>query len=395
MLWEWCVIVMKGSGFLYQKVYEDIKEEIENGTLAPGTKISSEKQLASKYGISTITVKTALGLLTEEGLVKRVPGKGTFVAGHESNAAPKDKHHAGDAEHRPIIGVVLEHVSSTFGLDMMYHMDRIAMEKGYRLCIRFSYTDQEKETEEIDFLLSLGVCGLIIMPSHGSHYNTKILKLVVDKFPVVLIDKSLEGIPVPSVCTDNDQCSRALVDFLVGRGYRNIGIVTSQNDGISSIKERKKGFYDSLAANSLPVNDECVIQLKVDSIQVTGKSIEEQNIKHISNYLKRHPDIDSLICLEGGFLLDIYKACENLGKRIPEDIAVCSIDEDSNASTGFFFTHVKQDELAIAEKAMELIVAMLNGENNIEITNYKIPGIFKTGRSTGTKNTKEHDPVKD
>jgi len=74
---------------------------------------------------------------------------------------------------------------------------------------------------------------------------------------------------------------------------------------------------------------------------------------------------------------------------------VCSIDEDSNASTGFFFTHVKQDELAIAEKAMELIVAMLNGENNIEITNYKIPGIFKTGRSTGTKNTKEHDPVKD
>jgi len=377
---------MKGSGFLYQKVYEELKKDIESGILAPGTKISSEKQLASKYGISTITVKTALGMLTEEGLVKRVPGKGTFVADQGSNTASKEQQLSLTCERRPIIGVVLEHVSTPFGLDMMYHMDRIAMEKGYRLCIRFSYTDQERETEEIDFLLSLGVCGLIIMPSHGSHYNTKILKLVVDKFPVVLIDKSLEGIPVPSVCTNNEQCSRILVDFLVGRGYRRIGLVTSQNDGISSIKERKKGFYDGLAANSLPVFDECVVQLKVDSIQVTGKIIEEKNIKHISNYLREHPEIDSLVCLESGFLPDIYAACKNLGMKIPEDIAVCSFDEDSSASTGFYFTHVKQDELAIAEKAMELIDAMLSGKSNVEITNYKIPGIFKVGRSTGTKN---------
>jgi len=376
---------MKGSGFLYQKVYEEIKKDIENGILASGTKISSEKQLAAKYGVSTITVKTALGLLTEEGLVKRVPGKGTFVAEQGSNAVSKDTRPERAGERRPIIGVVLEHVSTPFGLDMMYHMDRIAMEKGYRLCIRFSYTDQERETEEIDFLLSLGVCGLIIMPSHGSHYNTKILKLVVDKFPVVLIDKSLEGIPVPSVCTNNEQCSKTLVDFLAGKGYRKIGLVTSQNDGISSIKERKKGFYDGLAANSLPICDECIVQLKVDSIRVTGKSIEEQNIKHISNYLREHPDIDSLICLESGFLPDIYEACRNLGMRIPEDIAVCSFDEDSSASTGFFFTHVKQDELAIAEKAMELIDAMLSGKSNVEITDYKIPGIFKIGKSTGTK----------
>ena len=373
---------MKKSGFLYQKVYEEIREDIESGVLAPGTKLSSEKQLSVKYGLSTITVKTALGLLTEEGLVRRVPGKGTFVAEPGSSTAPTRREQAGGAEHRPVIGVIFEHVSSPFGLDMMYHMDRIAMEKGYRLCIRFSYTDQERETEEIEFLLSLGVCGIIIMPSHGDHYNTKILKLVIDNFPVVLIDKNLDGIPVPAVYTDNDQCSLILVNHLVDRGYKDIGLVASPSNGISSIKERRRGFYEGIAANSLTIHEECIVKLKVDAICGTGKLIAEQNVKIISRYLNDHPALDSLVCLESSFLPDIYEACHQLGLGIPEDIAVCSFDEDNESSTGYFFTHIKQDEIAIAEKAMELIEYMISGKNDEKIINYKIPGIFREGKTT-------------
>lgn len=152
---------------------------------------------------------------------------------------------------------------------MMYHMDRIATERGYSLCIRFSYTKQDRETEEIDFLLSLGVRGLIIMPSHGEHYNTKILKLVIDGFPVVLIDKSLDGIPVSAVYTDNEASAGMLVDHMVDRGYRDIGLlVTSKDIGVSSIKERKRGFYERITANSLKCYDECVTELSLDAIDV-------------------------------------------------------------------------------------------------------------------------------
>jgi GntR family transcriptional regulator, arabinose operon transcriptional repressor len=381
---------MKNSRFLYQMVYEEIKSDIINGILAPATKICSEKQLSLKYGLSTITVKTALGLLTEEGLVRRVPGKGTFVAEPVKSLAPLNKGQTEGTENQLIIGVVFEHVSSPFGLDMMYHMDRIAMEKGYRLCIRFSYTDQERETEEINFLLSLGVCGLIIMPSHGDHYNTKILKLVIDGFPVVLIDKSLNGIPVPAVYTDNDQCARMLISHLVDRGYKDIGLISSPSNGISSIKGRRKGFYEGIAAHSLIVHEECIVKLKVDAICVTGKLMAEQNAKIISSYLSDHPALDSLVCLESGFLPDIYEACQRLGLRIPEDIAVCSFDEDNSSSTGYFFTHVKQDEIAIAEKAMELIDCMLSKKSGEIIMNYKIPGIFREGKTTKERSKKEH-----
>jgi len=377
---------MKSSGFLYQKVYEEIKEDIRNGVLAKGAKIPSEKKLSAKYGFSTITIKTALGILAEEGYIKRVPGKGTFVTGQgDVQDQVRNMQVSDNRKNYPTIGVVFEHVASPFGLDMMYHMDRMAMEKGYRLCIRFSYTDQEKETEEIDFLLSLGVCGLIIMPSHGEHYNTKILKLVIDHFPVVLIDKNLDGIPVPAVFTDNAACVSMLVDHLIERGYRNIAMVTSRSNSVSSIKERRKGFYNRLTEKGMKIYDECIVEMKLDSICGTGRQTAEQNIETISKYLDRNPSIDSLVCLEYGFLSDIFEACRRNGKRIPEDIAVCSIDEDSSYPAGYLFTHVKQDEEAIAKKAIELIIDMINGKNDNKIMDYKIPGTFHEGRTTTKK----------
>lgn len=380
---------MKKTGFLYQKVYEEIKADIKSGVSAPGSRLSSEKQLAAKYDISPITVKTALKLLAAEGYIKRIPGRGTFVTENVAeivnNLPQPQKVSVPDMERHPVIGVVFEHVSSPYGLDMMYHMDRVATEKGYKLCIRFSYTDQVKETEEIDFLLALGVCGLIIMPSHGEHYNTKILKLLIDGFPVVLIDKNLDGIPVPAVYTDNEKCAGMLVDHLVGRGYANIGLVTSSCIGISSIEERERGFYERVSASGLKIYEECPAELKVDSICNTGRSIAERNIKTISEYLKKYPTLDSLVCLESGFLCDIYEACQRLEMRIPEDLAVCSFDEDNNSPTGYFFTHVKQDEIAISEKAMELIDCLINGQNGGKIKNYKIPGIFREGNTVRQK----------
>lgn len=52
------------------------------------------------------------------------------------------------------------------------------------------------------------------MPCHGKYYNTGILKRVIEHFPMVLIDKQVEGIQVSSVRTDNYAAMKALVDYL-------------------------------------------------------------------------------------------------------------------------------------------------------------------------------------
>ena len=50
------------------------------GSLAPGSALPSERELADRYGVARMTVRTELDRLTADGLAYRIQGRGTFVA---------------------------------------------------------------------------------------------------------------------------------------------------------------------------------------------------------------------------------------------------------------------------------------------------------------------------
>lgn len=56
-----------------------IRQKILTGQLQPGERLPPEKDLASQFGVSQITVRTALANLEAENLISRMRGKGTFV----------------------------------------------------------------------------------------------------------------------------------------------------------------------------------------------------------------------------------------------------------------------------------------------------------------------------
>jgi GntR family transcriptional regulator len=64
---------------MYQQIADDIRRQIEDGTLERGGKLPTELELREKYDASRNTVRDALGRLAELHLVETTPGKGTFV----------------------------------------------------------------------------------------------------------------------------------------------------------------------------------------------------------------------------------------------------------------------------------------------------------------------------
>lgn len=65
---------------LYQQLEELIRNKIEEGEWRPNTAIPSEAELNRMFDVSRMTVRSACSQLVQEGLLYRVPGKGTFVA---------------------------------------------------------------------------------------------------------------------------------------------------------------------------------------------------------------------------------------------------------------------------------------------------------------------------
>ncbi|MGX9290460.1 GntR family transcriptional regulator [Bacillus sp. A015] len=65
---------------MYHQIMENLKKQIEDGTLAPDTLIPSEREYAERFDISRMTVRQALSNLVNEGYLYRQKGKGTFVS---------------------------------------------------------------------------------------------------------------------------------------------------------------------------------------------------------------------------------------------------------------------------------------------------------------------------
>ncbi|MCC3769392.1 GntR family transcriptional regulator [Streptomyces sp. UNOC14_S4] len=70
--------------FSPQRIADDLRRRIEAKELKVDTKLPSEKELASRYGVSTPTLREALDTLQAEGRVEKQQGRGNFV--REPNA---------------------------------------------------------------------------------------------------------------------------------------------------------------------------------------------------------------------------------------------------------------------------------------------------------------------
>lgn len=66
---------------IYVQLADVIAKRIETGELPPNRPIPSESTLQQEYGVARGTVRAAVRLLRERGLVMTVPQRGTYVSG--------------------------------------------------------------------------------------------------------------------------------------------------------------------------------------------------------------------------------------------------------------------------------------------------------------------------
>ena len=361
---------MKKKIARYRQIYLELKQEIFSGKYASGTFLPPVDFLAKEYKVSSITINSALDLLKEEGFIRRIKSKGSCVTALPDSKEMQD---SPSPEGLPLIGIILEHISSCFGLDLLYAADQFAQKKGYRLITRFSYGNRERENEEIVFLRNLGVCGIICMPVHGKYFNTGMLRLAADHFPAVLIDKQLKGIPIPSVGTDNKAATAALVRYLVSHKKRHIGLITVDDPYTSSVSDRNRGFQEAIARRKLPVMPILTVRKKVES-SIFSYQADEECEKAIEDYLHRHPNLDAVIITEYG-LARYLKAPREEWARL--NLTICCVAEDYLSPGGTRFTHIRQNEPVIARAAIRLLIEQIEKRDDHAPESCLIPGILQ------------------
>ncbi|MFZ7942902.1 MULTISPECIES: GntR family transcriptional regulator [Bacillaceae] len=70
---------------LYIMVYDKLYKLIMEGTFPPDSRLPTEPELAKRLGVSRMTLRQALALLQDDGLVRNVHGKGNFITKSHQN----------------------------------------------------------------------------------------------------------------------------------------------------------------------------------------------------------------------------------------------------------------------------------------------------------------------
>ena len=73
------VIELDGPNPIYCQIACVIRERISDGTYKLERTIPSEAEACDEFGVSRRTARAAYALLKDEGLILRVPGRGTFA----------------------------------------------------------------------------------------------------------------------------------------------------------------------------------------------------------------------------------------------------------------------------------------------------------------------------
>lgn len=82
----------------YYRIYEELHNQIASGQYPAGQKMPSETELCRIYGVSRGTIREAVKMLMQEGLLKREQGRGTFVLDKKVKIAQNAKQLIGFTE---------------------------------------------------------------------------------------------------------------------------------------------------------------------------------------------------------------------------------------------------------------------------------------------------------
>ena len=94
----------------YYQVYSVLQQRIRAGVWPPEGPMPTEEAFAVEFGVSRVTIRKALNMLQQEGLVIRQQGRGTFAAPPPASSTPMNfgglLESVADAEHRTKVRVL-------------------------------------------------------------------------------------------------------------------------------------------------------------------------------------------------------------------------------------------------------------------------------------------------
>jgi len=349
--------------WLAGRLRELIEVYIERGQ----TKLPSENELCSRYGVSRQTVRQALTLLIEENLIEKRHGSGTYITGLLSDPeknrvdiliSSKDEY-----IYPEVLSDLHQSLSSAGFSNTVYETgNRIAKEREILLSIIERSTDSN---HPLPRGLIVEACQSALPNPNIDLYNKILQKGIKIVFLFSYYQELKDVKEISYIKDDNMTGSALLVEHLNNKGHKFIGGIF-QSDTLQGM-ERYRGYLNSMKLLNLPIYDENIYFFTKDELRHLE---EKQDRGFLKSMVPKLANCSALVCYNDEIAYYLSLELKEAGYMLPEDMSLTAFDNTYLSVQGSVsITTLSHKPHEIGTKAATMMIDKIKGlaTNSVEV----------------------------
>ncbi len=340
---------------LHVQLLNELRHHILSGKAVPGSKLPSESEFQRGLEISRSTIRQALNNAEAEGLIERVPGKGSFV-----RLTPLEK-----GTKNNLVGYITFDFHSEFQGQLLSGAESVIRKNGYRMLFCNSNGNIDEEDKLLDQLVSDKVLGILIWPAYSSDTSRRLFQLADQRqVPIVLMDRTFEELMNDYIISDNFKGAYEAVSYLISLGHKRIVFLSRPILKLLPIAERLRGYRQAMVDNGFTPLDPWIVGSAENergySLQLNGTVNRE--IEQIEELIRNKNRPTAVFSMNDLMALEVSKAAKLVGLEIPSDISIVGFDDmDIVSYFDIPLTTVHQDTYYMGRRSAELLVERIRG----------------------------------
>lgn len=252
------------------------------------------------------------------------------------------------------IGVLVSDITTSFWTSLVRGIQDRAAKEAFSVIVCNSDEEALSEKEFLSTLVQRSIDGLIISPTRGNHLFLK--RLARGLMPVVLVDRRIPGLCVPTVSIDNEGGAYQAVQHLVGLGHRRIAIIKGV-DGVETSDARFAGYERALRESGLRVRPSFVKE---------GRFLRDRAAAVTRELLSMKKGPSAIFVCNEAMMSGVVVAVKECKIRLPKDLSLVGFDDPEWAAyMDPPLTTVSQPSYAMGMLAFDYLLAQITKPKRI------------------------------
>lgn len=328
-------------------------------------------EVAKRAGVAPITVSR---VINKSGYFSADVRERVEAAIQDLGYVPNSLARSLRSKRTNTLALVVTDITNPFFTLIARGVEDVASDAGFTVIYCNTDESEAEEKKYVEMLLQKQVDGILLVPARSTSRQVEWIK--AQNTPVVVLDRRIPEIEADIVRCDSESGAYQLTQLLLERGHRRIAMLSGQKE-VSTAVDRVAGYQKAMLEAGIAESDHLIY---------FGGFSQQSGRQNASQALSLNPRPTGIVAANNFIAIGVARYAQEIGLRIPEDVALVAFDDLPQSMVIFpFLTVVAQPGYEMGKKAAHLLLDRLSGNVSGPCQEVILPSQLILRSSSGNK----------